>query len=104
MGHDDHLRVVEMPAYCPVDLVELPLVGQPHFDDLRAHAAYQVGPDRPARVAGRVHRGPRCDHDVLQAGLGDNSAIRRPMCGSAPLRENAIVKISQSRSKAGWGG
>src|SRR5580698_11067921 len=66
-GHDDGARIVEMLAHGPVHLIELAVIGEPQLDDHRPHAAHQVRPQRAARVAGRVDRGPHLDADLLQA-------------------------------------
>ena len=104
-GHHENVGILEMLARRGVKLLKFLLIGQAHLDDLWAHAAYQVGSwIVPRECAARIHPGPDFHGYVLESRLAVEPSHPAAEVGSAPLRENATVKISHNRSNAGWGG
>jgi len=47
--HHENVGVLEVRTRRGVELVKFVLVGESHLDDLWAHTAHEIGPDRPAR-------------------------------------------------------
>ena len=96
--HRHDFRVVEMAADGRVKLLQFAIVRCTKCEDLRAHRADQVGDDHSSRSPDRINGGPDVDAHVLQTSCRYSSPSRRPISGSAPLRENATMNSSSSRS------
>src|SRR5262249_39608133 len=68
-GHHERVRVGEMLTDLPVQLVQLPFLGQSSLEDQGAHAAHQVKAYRAPAVTGRVYGRPPLHPDILQPRL-----------------------------------